>query len=112
MTRQERFDAVIDYFKITRPEAETELVFGNAYELLVAVILSAQCTDKRINLVTPALFERYATPEDLAAATVRSYSCRDIVPAWKSCSYRFKSLSSRERIASACMSLAEEPARS
>jgi len=59
MTRLERFDAVIDYFKITRPEAETELVFGNAYELLVAVILSAQCTDKRVNMTTPALFAQY-----------------------------------------------------
>src|SRR5678815_5134889 len=56
MTRLERFDAVIDYFKIIRPEAETELVFGNAYELLVAVILSAQCTDRRGNMNTPALF--------------------------------------------------------
>ena len=59
MTRLERFDAVIDYFKITRPEAETELVYGNAYELLVAVILSAQCTDKRVNMTTPALFAQY-----------------------------------------------------
>jgi endonuclease III len=59
MTRQERFDAVIDYFKVTRPEAETELVFGNTYELLVAVILSAQCTDKRVNMTTPALFAMY-----------------------------------------------------
>src|SRR5215218_1836617 len=59
MTRPERFNAVIDYFKITRPEAETELVFGNAYELLVAVILSAQCTDKRVNMTTPALFAQY-----------------------------------------------------
>ena len=56
MTRKERFDAVIDYFKVARPEAETELVFGNAYELLVAVILSAQCTDKRVNMTTPGLF--------------------------------------------------------
>jgi endonuclease-3 len=59
MTRKERFDSVIDYFRITRPEAETELVFGNAYELLVAVILSAQCTDKRVNMTTPALFAQY-----------------------------------------------------
>jgi endonuclease-3 len=59
MTRKERFDAVIDYFQITRPEAETELVFANPYELLVAVILSAQCTDKRVNLTTPGLFAQY-----------------------------------------------------
>jgi endonuclease III len=59
MTRQERFDAVINYFKVVRPEAETELVYGNTYELLVAVILSAQCTDKRVNMTTPALFAQY-----------------------------------------------------
>jgi endonuclease-3 len=68
MTRKERFDAVIDYFKITRPEAETELVFGNTYELLVAVILSAQCTDKRVNLTTPALFAVYPNVEALSRA--------------------------------------------
>jgi endonuclease-3 len=68
MTRQERFDAVIDYFKVTRPEAETELVFGNAYELLVAVILSAQCTDKRVNMTTPALFAMYPNVVALSKA--------------------------------------------
>src|SRR5678810_436274 len=68
MTRPERFDAVIDYFKITRPEAETELVFGNAYELLVAVILSAQCTDKRVNMTTPGLFAHYPTVVALSKA--------------------------------------------
>lgn len=67
MTRKQRFDAVIDYFKISRPEAETELVFGSTYELLVAVILSAQCTDKRVNMTTPALFAQY--PNILALAT-------------------------------------------
>jgi endonuclease-3 len=69
MTRQDRFNAVIDYFKVTRPEAETELVFGNTYELLVAVILSAQCTDKRVNLTTPAFFATYPTVEALSKAT-------------------------------------------
>src|SRR5215213_7860103 len=68
MTRPERFDAVIDYFKITRPEAETELVFGNTYELLVAVILSAQCTDKRVNMTTPALYAQYPDVESLSKA--------------------------------------------
>lgn len=68
MTRPERFEAVIDYFKITRPEAETELVFGNAYELLVAVILSAQCTDKRVNMTTPALFAQYQNVVALSKA--------------------------------------------
>jgi endonuclease-3 len=69
MKRQERFNAVIDYFKVTRPEAETELVFSNPYELLVAVILSAQCTDKRVNLTTPAFFATYPTVESLSKAT-------------------------------------------
>jgi len=68
MTRKDRFQAVINYFKITRPEAETELVFSNTYELLVAVILSAQCTDKRVNMTTPALFAEYPTVQDLAEA--------------------------------------------
>jgi endonuclease III len=68
MTRPERFNAVIDYFKVTRPEAETELVFGNAYELLVAVILSAQCTDKRVNMTTPALFAMYPSVVALSKA--------------------------------------------
>ena len=68
MTRTQRFNFVIDYFKITRPEAETELVFGNAYELLVAVILSAQCTDKRVNMTTPALFSQYPNVVALSKA--------------------------------------------
>jgi endonuclease-3 len=68
MTRKERFEAVIDYFRITRPEAETELIFGNTYELLVAVILSAQCTDKRVNMTTPALFAVYPDIPSLARA--------------------------------------------
>jgi len=68
MTRPERFQAVIDYFLIARPEAETELVFGNPYELLVAVILSAQCTDKRVNMTTPALFAMYPSVAALAQA--------------------------------------------
>ncbi|MGE5518977.1 MAG: endonuclease III [Candidatus Dadabacteria bacterium] len=68
MTRQERFNAVINYFRTTRPEAETELVFSNPYELLVAVILSAQCTDKRVNMTTPAFFAIYPTVHDLARA--------------------------------------------
>lgn len=68
MTRKERLSAVIDYFKTTRPEAETELAFGNTYELLVAVILSAQCTDKRVNMTTPALFAEYPDLASLADA--------------------------------------------
>ena len=68
MTKKERFAAFIRYFTEHSPEAETELRYRNAYELLVAVILSAQCTDKRINSVTPALFDAFPTPERLAAS--------------------------------------------
>src|SRR5256885_11439811 len=68
MTRAALFQAVIDYFKIIRPEAETELVFGNTYELLVSVILSAQCTDKRVNMTTPALVAQYPTIQALSTA--------------------------------------------
>jgi len=68
MTKSERFSAVIDYFRITRPEAETELIFGNTFELLVAVILSAQCTDKRVNMTTPALFAMYPDIPSLSKA--------------------------------------------
>ncbi|UAY54069.1 endonuclease III [Arachidicoccus terrestris] len=68
MTRKERYQFVIDYFKEHAPNAETELLYDNPYQLLVAVILSAQCTDKRVNLTTPAIFHRYPTPEKLAKA--------------------------------------------
>ena len=67
MLKKDRYKAFIDYFTTHMPEAETELAFRNPYELLVAVILSAQCTDKRVNLTTPALFEAFPTPEHLAA---------------------------------------------
>jgi endonuclease-3 len=82
MTRQQRFRAVIHYFQEVQPEAETELVFTAPYQLLVAVILSAQCTDKRVNLTTPALFEKYPTVNDLAKA-----SFEDIQPIIKSVSF-------------------------
>jgi endonuclease-3 len=68
MTRKERFQFVIDYFKLFRPQAETELNFENTYQLLVAVILSAQCTDKRINMTTPALFKKFPNINKLAEA--------------------------------------------
>ena len=68
MTKQERFQAFIRYFVEHKPEPETELGYRNPYELLVAVILSAQCTDKRVNMVTPALFQTFPTPEALAAS--------------------------------------------
>jgi endonuclease-3 len=68
MTRKERFQSVIDYFTVARPEAETELVYHDPYQLLVAVILSAQCTDKRVNMTTPALFAQYPDIASLARA--------------------------------------------
>jgi endonuclease-3 len=68
MTRKDRFQFVIDYFKQFRPEAETELNFEDPYQLLVAVILSAQCTDKRVNMTTPAFFKKYSTLDRLADA--------------------------------------------
>ncbi|SHN37209.1 endonuclease III [Mucilaginibacter sp. OK098] len=69
MTRKERYQYFVEYFSKNQPDAETELHYGNSFQLLIAVILSAQCTDKRINQVTPALFERFSTPESLAAST-------------------------------------------
>ncbi len=68
MTLKERYEGVINYFKTNVPIAETELNYSNPFELLVAVILSAQCTDKRINQVTPKLFKDFPTPEALAAS--------------------------------------------
>jgi endonuclease-3 len=70
MTIKDRYKIVVDYFSEHRPQAETELVYGNPFELLVAVILSAQCTDKRVNLITPALFNRFPDAESMAAASV------------------------------------------
>ena len=69
MTRKERYEQFIAYFSKHQPDVETELYYENPYQLLVAVILSAQCTDKRVNLTTPALFRKYPTPELLAEAT-------------------------------------------
>jgi endonuclease-3 len=69
MTKKERYQHIINYFEEHAPEAETELAYSNPYELLVAVILSAQCTDKRVNLTTPALFKRFPTVYDLAKGT-------------------------------------------
>ncbi|CAH0994732.1 Endonuclease III [Emticicia aquatica] len=69
MQKKDRYKALVEYFSENYPEAETELVYTNPYELLVAVILSAQCTDKRVNIVTQKLFPRFPTPESLANAT-------------------------------------------
>lgn len=66
MTRKERYDFVIDFFQKKLPDADTELDYEDPYELIVAVILSAQCTDKRVNLTTPALFKKFPTVNALS----------------------------------------------
>lgn len=70
MRKEERFEKVVAWFQENMPVAETELHYSNPYELLVAVILSAQCTDKRVNIITPPLFERFPSAEVLAKAEV------------------------------------------
>ncbi|HRH01352.1 MAG TPA: endonuclease III [Bacteroidia bacterium] len=70
LTQKQRFGKVIDYFSKNQPQAETELHYSSPYELLVAVILSAQCTDKRVNQITPPLFKAFPTPELLSLASV------------------------------------------
>ena len=68
MTRKERYQEFIAYFQENQPQAETELHYRNPFQLLVAVVLSAQCTDKRINMITPKLFEAFPTPEHMASS--------------------------------------------
>lgn len=82
ITIDERYKKMIEWFKVAMPVAETELHYETPYQLLVAVILSAQCTDKRVNQITPALFEAYPTAEAMAKATPD-----DIYTYIKSCSY-------------------------
>ena len=82
MTIKERYEGIIEYFQQAMPVAESELNYRNPFELLVAVILSAQCTDKRVNMTTPALFEAYPSPQAMAEATAE-----DIFPYIKSISY-------------------------
>jgi endonuclease-3 len=82
MRKKERYQKVIEYFKIHRPIAETELGYRSPYELIVAVILSAQCTDKRVNIITPEFFKSFPTVEVLAEADVQ-----EIFELIKSCSY-------------------------
>lgn len=69
MNLAKRYSGILEYFKVNVPVAQSELDFSNPYELIVAVVLSAQCTDKRVNLTTPELFKRYPTPQHLAAAS-------------------------------------------
>jgi endonuclease III len=82
MQKKERYKAFIEFFNVHQPDADTELHFGNSFQLLISVILSAQCTDKRVNMVTPALFERFPDPESLANAPVE-----EVFPFIKSVSY-------------------------
>lgn len=82
MTKKERYRFVIDYFSRHMPEPETELVYDNPYQLLVAVILSAQCTDKRVNITTPYIFEKYP---DVSALSKSSFE--ELFPYIKSISY-------------------------
>ena len=82
MNRKDRFHHIIGYFQENMPLAETELHYSNPYELLVAVILSAQCTDRRVNATVPPLFQRYPNPETLSKA-----SFEDVLALIKSVSY-------------------------
>lgn len=82
MTTKQRYQQVIEWFKTAMPVAETELHYDTPFHLLLAVILSAQCTDKRVNLITPALFSKYPSPESLAVA-----SFDEVYELIKSCSY-------------------------
>jgi endonuclease III len=82
MTKKERYSQVINYFIETTPIAETELIYDNPFQLLVAVILSAQCTDKRVNLTTPSIFKVYPSPQKMSKA-----GFDDLFPLIRSISY-------------------------
>ncbi|MDP4292514.1 MAG: endonuclease III, partial [Bacteroidota bacterium] len=82
MTKEEKFKKFIEYFSANMPFAKTELSYETPYQLLVAVILSAQCTDKRVNMITPDFFKQFPNPEILAKASVS-----DVYGIIKSCSY-------------------------
>jgi endonuclease-3 len=82
LTQKERYKGIIGWFEENVPVAESELRFENPWQLLVAVVLSAQCTDRRVNMTTPALFERFPTPQAMAGA-----GAEDIHPFIKSISY-------------------------
>ena len=82
MTKKERYNFIIDYFQQHAPEAETELLYNDPYQLLVAVILSAQCTDKRVNITTPAIYKKYPDVQSLSRA-----SFDELFPLIKSISY-------------------------
>ena len=69
MKRSERYEGILNYFREAMPTVSSELEFGNVFQLLVAVILSAQCTDKRINMITPELFRRFPTAKEMRKAS-------------------------------------------
>ena len=100
MTQKERYNAIIGWFSENQPAPQSELHYRNPYELLVAVILSAQCTDKRVNLVTPPLFERFPSAQLLASA-----SFEEVFPFVKSVSY--PNAKARHLIAMAQMLMAD-----
>ena len=96
MRIEERYAHILDWFRQHMPSAESELRYDNPYQLLVAVILSAQCTDKRVNMTTPALFDRFPTPQHMAEADPE-----EIYPYIKSISYpnnKAKNLSGMARM--------------
>ena len=68
MTRKQRYEIILDFFRNQMPEVTTELQFGSPFQLLVATVLSAQCTDQRVNMVTPELFSKYPNPQTMAQA--------------------------------------------
>ena len=82
MTKKERYQKILQYFQEHMPVAETELFYDNPFQLIVAVILSAQCTDKRVNATTPAIFKKFPTPQKMSKA-----SFEDLFPLIKSISY-------------------------
>jgi len=82
LTKKERFEKIIEYFSKNMPEANTELKYKNAYELVVAVILSAQCTDVRVNLITPHFFKKFPDARSLSNGSIE-----DVFYIIKSCSY-------------------------
>ena len=82
MQKKERFEKVIEWFRANVPVAESELHYANPYQLIVAVILSAQCTDRRVNLITPELLKRFPTPEKMAEV-----DSAEVFEYIRSCSY-------------------------
>ena len=82
LTKKQRFEKLIDHFMINMPDARTELSYKTPYELIVAVILSAQCTDKRVNMITPDFLKKFPSPAELSGA-----SQEDVFDLIKSCSY-------------------------